>query len=143
VVGHHLGQEALAFADALDLDRDRVDRLIESRQTLGEHLRQLGDRNGSAAPEPASVRDGEREQHEEGEDTGHDRDLLGHRVRVRWRRRLGHLGCSARDRCRLGDGVIGSLNLLLQLDDALVHRRDSALDAVAIDPLIAAPKLLG
>src|SRR5690242_10102214 len=69
---HDLRHEALAFGDALDLDRNRVDRLLESLESLRRFVPPWWRRwLGRPTPEQAPERARERTEHEQNED---DRD---------------------------------------------------------------------
>jgi hypothetical protein len=69
---HQLGDEALPFGNAFDLDRDRVDRLLHPFEALrvGAGKRWCG-RLGRTLEHAARVGRGKRREHEDGKD---DRD---------------------------------------------------------------------
>src|SRR5688572_2661730 len=127
---------ALSLRDTLDLDGNRIDRVLELVHTaaaLGPTARE----SRSRAP-PTDLVQYDPEQHEQNGFPGDYRDgflgerrhvppLLGGFKLLHWRRRWGD--DSRRHRGR--NGVVGLQNLLLELDDALIERREPGEEAGA------------
>src|SRR5712691_392927 len=68
LLGLHPRKKPLPFADALDLDGDRVETLIDARESVVDLLRHLGDCDRAATPDATRVRDRKRQadnEHEE------------------------------------------------------------------------------
>jgi hypothetical protein len=116
--------EALALADPLDLDGDRLDGLIDLREPIDDVLRERRHDRGAPAPDPARVGDRDRQDGDEHEDAAEDEHLFG--------RTMPHLGRAldngARNPRRGGHLRVRSRDLLVHRIDATIQRGEALLE---------------
>ena len=124
LVGHHAGQESLAFADPLHLDGDRLHGLPHRVEAIGEVRGNGSDRRGTTPPDATRIRDGDRRQHEDREDDGHCENLARRSIPFF----TGLLG-GAGQRGRLCHGGVSFRDLLIHGTDATVDLFDARFDA--------------